>query len=91
LAGSIRFAIEFIRVNGRIFGPLTLAQLISASLIVTGIPMYGEALRVTTIRSRPTARLDGTEQLTLRGGYSKRTPRAQDAAFGCVRSGGVAA
>ena len=36
LAGSIRFAIEFIRVNLRIVGPLTLAQLIALSLIVAG-------------------------------------------------------
>jgi phosphatidylglycerol---prolipoprotein diacylglyceryl transferase len=39
LAGSIRFAIEFIRVNARLVGPLTLAHLISAALIVTGILM----------------------------------------------------
>jgi len=36
LAGSIRFAIEFIRVNERIAGPLTLAHLISLGLIVVG-------------------------------------------------------
>ena len=36
LAGSIRFAIEFIRVNLRIVGPLTLAQLIALLLIVAG-------------------------------------------------------
>ena len=37
LAGSIRFAIEFIRVNLRILGPLTLAQLISAGVVAIGI------------------------------------------------------
>lgn len=37
LAGSIRFAIEFIRVNTRIAGPLTLAHLISLSLVIVGI------------------------------------------------------
>jgi phosphatidylglycerol:prolipoprotein diacylglycerol transferase len=37
LAGSIRFAIEFIRVNRRIFGPLTLAHLIALSLVVAGV------------------------------------------------------
>jgi phosphatidylglycerol:prolipoprotein diacylglycerol transferase len=37
LAGSIRFAIEFIRVNLRVVGPLTLAHLIALSLIVTGV------------------------------------------------------
>ena len=36
LAGVTRFAIEFIRVNERIAGPLTLAQLISLALIVAG-------------------------------------------------------
>lgn len=37
LAGATRFAIEFIRVNLRVLGPFTLAQLISASLVVIGI------------------------------------------------------
>jgi phosphatidylglycerol:prolipoprotein diacylglycerol transferase len=36
LAGSIRFAIEFIRVNLRVVGPLTLAHLIALALVVTG-------------------------------------------------------
>jgi phosphatidylglycerol---prolipoprotein diacylglyceryl transferase len=36
LAGSVRFAIEFIRVNARIAGPLTLAQLISLALVIAG-------------------------------------------------------
>ena len=36
LAGSIRFAIEFIRVNVRIIGPFTLAHLVSMWLILTG-------------------------------------------------------
>ncbi len=37
LAGSIRFAIEFIRVNLRIVGPLTLAHLISLSVVIVGL------------------------------------------------------
>ena len=37
LAGSIRFAIEFIRVNVRVLGALTLAHLIALSLIVSGV------------------------------------------------------
>jgi prolipoprotein diacylglyceryltransferase len=37
LAGSIRFAIEFVRINRQIAGPLTLAQLISASVAIVGI------------------------------------------------------
>src|SRR5215510_2865359 len=36
LAGTIRFAIEFVRVNLRIVGPFTLAQLIALLLIVVG-------------------------------------------------------
>ena len=36
LAGGVRFAIEFIRVNARIAGPLTLAQLISLALVIAG-------------------------------------------------------
>jgi phosphatidylglycerol:prolipoprotein diacylglycerol transferase len=39
LAGSTRFAIEFIRVNARILGPLTLAHLISLVLIAIGTLM----------------------------------------------------
>ncbi len=37
LAGSIRFAIEFIRVNVRIVGPLTLAHLVSLALVIIGV------------------------------------------------------
>jgi phosphatidylglycerol:prolipoprotein diacylglycerol transferase len=36
LAGSIRFAIEFIRVNVRIVGPFTLAHLVSLALVIVG-------------------------------------------------------
>jgi phosphatidylglycerol---prolipoprotein diacylglyceryl transferase len=36
LAGSIRFAIEFIRVNVRVVGPLTLAHLVSLALVIMG-------------------------------------------------------
>jgi len=39
LAGSIRFAIEFIRINLRILGPLTLAHLIALCLAVAGMTM----------------------------------------------------
>jgi phosphatidylglycerol:prolipoprotein diacylglycerol transferase len=39
LAGSTRFAIEFIRVNAPILGPFTLAQTISCLLIVAGVVM----------------------------------------------------
>jgi phosphatidylglycerol:prolipoprotein diacylglycerol transferase len=39
LAGSIRFAIEFIRVNVRILGPLTLAHVVSLALVIIGAAM----------------------------------------------------
>ena len=39
LAGSIRFTIEFIRVNLPVIGPFTLAQSISFGLIVMGVVM----------------------------------------------------
>ena len=37
IAGAIRFAIEFVRVNERVAGPFTLAHLISLALVVAGI------------------------------------------------------
>jgi phosphatidylglycerol:prolipoprotein diacylglycerol transferase len=37
LAGALRFTIEFVRVNARIAGPLTLAQLFSAAMILAGM------------------------------------------------------
>jgi phosphatidylglycerol:prolipoprotein diacylglycerol transferase len=39
LAGSTRFAIEFIRVNAQLFGPFTLAQSISFVLVTIGMVM----------------------------------------------------
>ena len=39
LAGAIRFAIEFIRVNERILGPFTLAHLVSAGLVLVGLAL----------------------------------------------------
>ncbi len=37
LAGALRFLIEFVRVNAPVAGPLTLAQLFSAAIIVIGV------------------------------------------------------
>jgi phosphatidylglycerol:prolipoprotein diacylglycerol transferase len=37
LAGALRFAIEFVRVNERILGLLTLAHLISAAVVIVGV------------------------------------------------------
>jgi phosphatidylglycerol---prolipoprotein diacylglyceryl transferase len=49
LAGSIRFAVEFIRVNARILGPLTLAQLVVRNGPVRRAPAY---LRTTARSTR---------------------------------------
>ena len=43
LAGSIRFAIEFLRVNVRVIGPFTLAHLISLGLVGIGAPILARA------------------------------------------------
>ena len=45
LAGSIRFAIEFIRVNVRVVGPLTLAHLVSLALVIIGVAMLAFSRR----------------------------------------------
>jgi phosphatidylglycerol:prolipoprotein diacylglycerol transferase len=45
LAGAIRFAIEFIRINRRIVGPLTLAQMLALSAIAVGILAMVKARR----------------------------------------------
>jgi len=37
LAGATRFAIEFVRINAAVLGPLTLAQLWSLALIAVGV------------------------------------------------------
>ena len=50
LAGLLRFAIEFIRVNARLVGPLTLAHLISAAIALAGV-----ALIMMSNSQRPTA------------------------------------
>jgi phosphatidylglycerol:prolipoprotein diacylglycerol transferase len=40
LAGVLRFGIEFLRINAHIIGPLTLAQLFSGAMIVTGLSLH---------------------------------------------------
>jgi len=54
LAGSTRFAIEFIRVNERVVGPLTLAHLISLILVAVGTAM------ILRYRTRLRTQLEGT-------------------------------
>jgi phosphatidylglycerol:prolipoprotein diacylglycerol transferase len=39
LAGALRFAIEFVRLNAHVLGPLTLAQLWSMALMAVGVAM----------------------------------------------------
>jgi phosphatidylglycerol:prolipoprotein diacylglycerol transferase len=39
LAGAIRFAIEFVRINVRVIGPFSLAHLVSAALVAIGAVM----------------------------------------------------
>lgn len=46
LAGAIRFAIEFIRVNQRVLGPLTLAHLVSLGLVIVGVWLLASARRL---------------------------------------------
>ena len=49
LVGSIRFAIEFIRVNERILGPFTLAHLVSLALVVAGTALLIAGSRVARV------------------------------------------
>ena len=51
LAGILRFGIELSRINERVIGPLTLAQLFSGALIVAGLSVL-----VTKREERPKAR-----------------------------------
>ncbi len=43
IAGAIRFAIEFIRVNVRVLGPLTVAHLVSLALVAAGVALLARA------------------------------------------------
>jgi phosphatidylglycerol:prolipoprotein diacylglycerol transferase len=45
MVGTIRFAIEFVRVNRHILGPFTLAQMIAAALAIVGLVVLGRAGR----------------------------------------------
>jgi phosphatidylglycerol:prolipoprotein diacylglycerol transferase len=54
-AGTVRFCIEFVRVNAVVAGPLTLAQLWSLALIAAGLAVYfwpGRARTVQRPRNR---------------------------------------
>ena len=45
LAGALRFSIEFVRINRRIAGPFTLAQLIALAVTGIGVAMIWKASR----------------------------------------------
>jgi prolipoprotein diacylglyceryltransferase len=46
LAGALRFAIEFIRVNERVLGPLTIAHLVSLAMMMIGlVPLWSTSSR----------------------------------------------
>ena len=49
LAGAIRFAIELVRINAPVLGPLTLAQLWSVGLVAAGVVLH------VTLRARRAA------------------------------------
>jgi phosphatidylglycerol:prolipoprotein diacylglycerol transferase len=49
LAGAIRFAIEFIRVNERILGPFTLAHLVSLALVFAGTALLIAGSRLARV------------------------------------------
>lgn len=49
LAGAIRFAIEFIRVNERILGPFTLAHLVSLALAIAGAALLAGSRRARVL------------------------------------------
>jgi phosphatidylglycerol:prolipoprotein diacylglycerol transferase len=49
LAGAIRFAIEFIRVNERVLGPFTVAHLVSLALAVVGAALLIAGSRVARV------------------------------------------
>jgi phosphatidylglycerol:prolipoprotein diacylglycerol transferase len=53
LAGAIRFAIEFVRINVRVLGPFTVAHLVSAALMVAGLVLIvrSQASRVRPVRT----------------------------------------
>jgi phosphatidylglycerol---prolipoprotein diacylglyceryl transferase len=45
LAGLIRFAIEFVRVNEHVVGPFTLAHVISAAVVIAGLVLISGSRR----------------------------------------------
>jgi prolipoprotein diacylglyceryltransferase len=50
MAGAIRFAIEFIRVNVRVIGPLTVAHLVSLALVAAGLALMARGAATAPTR-----------------------------------------
>jgi phosphatidylglycerol:prolipoprotein diacylglycerol transferase len=48
LAGGFRFALEFLRLNVRVAGPLTVAHLFALGVMVVGVTMLLRARRIST-------------------------------------------
>lgn len=55
MAGTVRFAIEFIRINERVLGPFSVAHLAAAALVAAGVVLWigspASALRVIRVRA----------------------------------------
>lgn len=54
-AGAIRFAIEFIRINRRLVGPLTLAHLISLTVMMIGVVLMMRTRQASGPRAQGSA------------------------------------
>jgi prolipoprotein diacylglyceryltransferase len=50
LAGATRFAVEFVRINAPVLGPLTLAQLWSMALVTAGAAIALRGRRASPLR-----------------------------------------
>jgi phosphatidylglycerol---prolipoprotein diacylglyceryl transferase len=51
LAGAFRFALEFLRVNVRVAGPLTVAHLFALAIVMAGVVMIAGASRRDSVRA----------------------------------------
>jgi prolipoprotein diacylglyceryltransferase len=51
LAGGFRFALEFLRINLRVAGPLTVAHLFALAIVLAGLVMLMGAARRQVVRA----------------------------------------
>jgi phosphatidylglycerol:prolipoprotein diacylglycerol transferase len=74
LAGSIRFAIEFIRINLRVVGPLTLAHLIALSLVAAGVTVIlrTSQSKGSSLNGEAAGALGGTQKKVEQGRGGRR-------------------